>query len=172
MDEDECREYEYNESFKWFINEKSYIKELERKKMDNYLCMMQLNNILGNYEEVDERVLMKRQVDVVRANVENRELGDAAHFQKYNYEYSVFMERKNKGYDIDNVHGSTENLKIYNIYKKLRRGVREDYAYTKKINTIKDIRVRKMMEFLNMRKNVGQERIKDIVKMVCMNKSI
>lgn len=147
LDDDELLEYEFNECFENLTSEAEYVKALE-SKVNNILCMIQLNNITGNYEEINPEILSKRQREIMDANREDNELVNPVHFQAVNKEYNIIKEvcRNGISYQIVNkLHGDTEKLNILKVYSDMKRGSVDE----KRINRVKDEKIRKLLLFLN-----------------------
>lgn len=164
LDSDDLVEYEYNKCFEHLTSEKEFIGVLE-EKVTNILCMIQLNNILGNYDDINPEILSSRQSEIINANRNNAPLPNPVHFQKENREYEVFSGIKENGFSeeaVVNVHGTTEMLKILKMYSDVKKGK----ISQKKIDGVRNERTKRILTFLNMRGKVGQDSIRNIIEMV------
>lgn len=92
--DEEKKEFEYNASFEKLISEEEFIKELERT--NNLHCRNQLNNIIGNFNDINRNELTKRQIEIVEHNLNKTEIDNLMHFQDNNYEFNVIKDLKNE----------------------------------------------------------------------------
>lgn len=151
--EDERLEFEFNKTFAKMCDEDAFVKELE-EKIDNVYCRNQLNNVTGNYEEMDTSYLTRRQKEIIVYNQEGGVIGNGMHFQKDNKEYEYFRNNKK------------ESSALIEDYKKIKkwdesRKRRKNKEF--KVEKINDEELREMMEVLT-RKNMSQEELKEIIQ--------
>ncbi|KAM0676284.1 hypothetical protein GVAV_000247 [Gurleya vavrai] len=160
LNEEEVVETNYNLTFQNLYDEKLFVQCLE-ENVDNKLCLNQLNNILGNYDLIDNLTLTNKQREIISFNQSGSELTDLQHFQKQNKEYEIFKnieefkKEKNKNFPI------SDNLKILKVLDYLK--FKNKRRAKKHLDSIKDSSQKKILSFI-VKKGVKTQ--KDIFEMI------
>ncbi|KCZ82487.1 hypothetical protein H312_00145, partial [Anncaliia algerae PRA339] len=128
-------EYFYNDSFRLLSDEKKYVDYLKHLSLKYHgIIQDQLNNVLGNFESINEETLSKSKKVTLSFNKnEAIDLKNKTHFQKGiikkndkywpNNEYYCFKTAQERNYNIQSeiIPSDSNNLKLLNAFINLKR---------------------------------------------------